>query len=539
MARDLAGWVHVTGVLRLTSPLSVGGLVGDPDVDLPLARTVAGDWLIPGSSVAGALRHFAHDAIGETSSRERLLADVFGDIAQPSDGAAALHVHDAIFEASHIEVRDRNGIDRHTGAAAGHILYRRELIATASRARFCLTLELPSDKTRRAERERVLATLIGALGTGEVVLGASTSSGLGRVQLEDVTTTIEPLDRETLLGALRGEGLASHTLPEPFQGAPATTFCLTWKSKAPMMSKAGRDGVAIDGLPLVGRVDDKLIAFVLPGSAIKGRLRSLAEYICRTVARIDTTPDTFLEQLSQLTVVERLFGAATRHERKPWAGRAGTHAGLKPVVAQGRLKHGRSAIDVDDCRLAEMPRDLWEAISNATRSDQGQGLQEVVGKLDANGWGRTSEQRLDIGYHVAIDRWTGAAADQLLFSALEPQLPGPHEFRFRLHPERLGDDGVGRAALFLWLLVLREVTTGSVGFGFGANRGYGAMVVENGVADVTVKGAGNGLTAVLVGVDNLSQVTPEHLASLVDAWGSHCGDTLTPPPDQGDGGGPE
>lgn len=56
------------------------------------------------------------------------------------------------------------------------------------------------------------------------------------------------------------------------------------------MVKAEGEGIAVDILPLISGFDGG-ITFVLPGSSIKGALRTQAERIIRTVLQKETHRD--------------------------------------------------------------------------------------------------------------------------------------------------------------------------------------------------------------------------------------------------------
>jgi len=76
---------------------------------------------------------------------------------------------------------------------------------------------------------------------------------------------------------------------------------------------------------------------------------------------------------------------------------------------------------------------------------------------------------------VAVDRWTGGAADQMLFSAVEPFGVTWEPIQLRLHLQNLETKEAAMA--LLWLL-LRDLWEGNLGLGFGVNRGYGAIKVS-------------------------------------------------------------
>jgi hypothetical protein len=101
--------------------------------------------------------------------------------------------------------------------------------------------------------------------------------------------------------------------------------------------------------------------------------------------------------------------------------------------------------------------------------------------------------------HVAIDRWTGGAADGRLYSVLEPHAVRWNPITIAVDLTRLGDaarsefftdgadesgapdpphDVTADAGLALLLLVLRDLAEGWIPLGHGAYRGLGWIEVQ-------------------------------------------------------------
>jgi hypothetical protein len=95
----------------------------------------------------------------------------------------------------------------------------------------------------------------------------------------------------------------------------------------------------------------------------------------------------------------------------------------------------------------------------------------------------------DVAYHVAIDRWTGGAADAQLYTALEPRDVTWEPLRLELEqrvPYGGADDEPSAAlalrhrdaSLMLLLHVLDDLSRGDIALGYGTRRGAGAIQVE-------------------------------------------------------------
>ena len=105
--------------------------------------------------------------------------------------------------------------------------------------------------------------------------------------------------------------------------------------------------------------------------------------------------------------------------------------------------------------------------------------------IDGNAWGKAGAR---ISQHVAIDRWTGGAADGFLFNRLQPP-KSTGTFRLALDLARLVDcDGkdVSGACIALLLFVLRDLAQGRIAVGFGGNRGLGSIEI----VDFKIESAG-------------------------------------------------
>jgi hypothetical protein len=82
--------------------------------------------------------------------------------------------------------------------------------------------------------------------------------------------------------------------------------------------------------------------------------------------------------------------------------------------------------------------------------------------------------------HVAVDRWTGGAAENMLFHVQEPAAANWDPIRMSLDTGRLNDfaGDLGGKVLALFLLVLRDLADGWLSMGFGGTRGRGTISVS-------------------------------------------------------------
>src|SRR5262249_3216472 len=149
---------------------------------------------------------------------------------------------------------------------------------------------------------------------------------------------------------------------------------------------------------------------VLPGSSVKGALRNQAERIVRTVLGKSADPrlpakKRFLAHL-RLPLVEDLFGSPGRSEQE------NTRSDPEEL--------GLGALGVDDCYATNgrIPPRTWDELTRA-EADAGPG--EAKSAL----WRKLEGRDVNLpnwtaSYHVAVDRWTGGAAEGFLYTVLEP-----------------------------------------------------------------------------------------------------------------------
>ena len=478
MTRPLFGRIRLRGWLEAGAPLHVGGNAADVDVDMMLARDGLGRLYVPGTSLAGPIRQWSRSG-GPTEARWGSVPRGQGD--ERSAWASRVFVSDGLVVAERPEgasdwqdgaasarpapspeQRDGVGIDRVTGSAATSVLYRREVVPRGAWVSLAVDIEARTEPEQRQDLQEV-AVLVRALAAGHLSFGASTTRGLGVLTLDpaSVVVRVERLaDRAGLLDALGGHapelgwealmaevgepGIEAETVRR-HDGVDEVT--VTWRPTGPLMVRAGMEGVAVDAVPLLGETRPGYLVQVLPGSSVKGALRSRAELILRTLLgrpapRGRDDGNRFLAQMAQEELVVALFG---------------TSAGRELVVL------GKATVAVRDCYSCDgdVAAEEWARLF----TDEGE-----AGLSPAR---RLKMRRAD---HVAIDRWTGSAAEHLLYSTLEPAGQNWEPLHITLDTRRLPDDLRVPAQALLWL-VLRDLKAGLIPLGYATNRGMGDIEV--------------------------------------------------------------
>ncbi len=472
--RTLTHRLHLKGELVADSGLRVGSAATDGILaDLDVVRDLSGRLILPGTSLTGVLRDWARRAVTASDDRSPLShawAIAYGEDPEAADGlvaddrpfargegaaASLLTVHDATAtETIRVEVRDHVAIERQHNTARDRGKYDAVVVPAGTRFQLHLVLEVRVEQEFEASL-RLISGLAAALESGHLHLGAASSRGLGRVRLDDSSLTVEDLSTaDGVLAALRarrtGVGFNRQERSDrPLEGADPVRVRIAWHALGSVLVRDGHEGLGVRTLPLTATVG-ALRYLVLPGSSIKGALRAHAERIVRTVARIETVAED--AERSDLRLVDRLFGSARGTEKdSPGA---------------------RSLLAVEDCYSEHgFTPEQWHAVAAAPDLVAGQIAARALGV------GQKVMPWAVARPHVAIDRWTGGASDQKLFSVLEPRGVSWGPVELRLDAAGL-DEAERLQAGALLLLILRDLEAGDLPLGGLVNRGHGDLLID-------------------------------------------------------------
>lgn len=507
--RGVSRRVRVRGWLRTESPLHVGGLsdslggalLQGPTAPLPIAFDGLGRLYVPGTSLAGVLRSWSRGAGPESAA----LAGLWGNIVEGTDEgrASRVIVADALVTSDHrlgehglpaspldpalLEFRPSVGIDRVTGAAAQEILHGRAVVPAGCFVRLEIDVESGTDAEAESD-EAWMGALLDALQAGDIRVGAATSRGLGMVRLIDdpLDIVVDRLDSpEGLLAVLRDDparrrspaSLREAATPDLPPRRDVLEVRVAWRPMAPVMVRGTSNGLVVGTLPLTTRVGRRHLTLALPGASLKGALRAHAELVEHTARGPDaafeqTSPSgsaadhsaAFRARLDRLPAVRALFGAARDDT---------------PDRRMGALRAEECTAEVT------IPESLWRTVTGGDEPPRGDsaddGEEERVSLPEAV-LDRLEDHGIAKADHVALDRWTGGAADGRLFSVLEPHAVEWGPIRLTVDLTRLGDDR--DPALALLLLTLRDLAAGRIPLGALVNRGFGDVEVT----EVTLTG---------------------------------------------------
>jgi CRISPR/Cas system CSM-associated protein Csm3 (group 7 of RAMP superfamily) len=188
-SREIATRWVITGTLTLTSPMRIGASLSSPLSDLPILLDGTGKAVVlPGSSLAGALRAYLEKQVGNRVSNY-----LFGwqDLrATAPEGSTHgqqswLMIRDSYAPIpKNIELRDGVAICATTRTAKKGQKYDLQLLPPGTQ--LPLHMELPLPEGDDAENARqLLATALHALEKGKIPLGGRSRRGFGECKVEN------------------------------------------------------------------------------------------------------------------------------------------------------------------------------------------------------------------------------------------------------------------------------------------------------------------------------------------------------------------
>lgn len=505
MARKIRSRLKISGKLYAKTSLHFGCNETRAGLDMPLGVNGEGKLYVPGTNIAGWLRSWMEQLIDLGGINQKDIDNLWGlktdNSVNNNDGFASfITVEDGVISGCPLtEIRDGVSIDRNWGVAVDKQKFDREIIPYGSKIDFKLSVER-NDSTSDNDWEKqkyLFKVLLESIEKEELRFGACKTRGSGRVKLFNLKIKEQNLSTaKGILAILRDAG-ESRQLDNisSWQGtikkSPQLRMKIHWEPLSPVMVKSDVEGIAVDILPLVSGVDGDL-TLVIPGSSIKGVMRAQSEKIVRTVTSCPAREDFFTQ--IQLDLVNTLFGKAVEKDKEGFLG----------------------AFSPDDC-YAKSPikYSQWQDIVFASSSS------DLIKALESSSIGKSQQ-----AFHVAIDRWTGGAANHALYSVLEPMAISWNPIEIILDLNRLGrkniqgkydENYLPRVALLF--LVIRDLMNRRIPFGYGTNRGMGDIKVNK----IEFTGVGElaeleSLKDFSITKGDFSEIDSSLLKNLTDKW---------------------
>ena len=450
----------VKGHLRTLTAFHTGSGSAEFHTDMPLAKDGEGNYYIPGTSLAGALRDYLNRASGVyeewcdkshvKTSESEIVKRIFGFQEKNEGNASALLVEDApaIGEVP-VSVRDHLVIIRETGGAAPGLKFDREVVQAGAIFDFRMEMQSKTDHEMKALRPYI-GSLVHALKQGDIRLGGATSRGLGAVMLEQIRIFEWDLQQESEFNEylkflvndqqvpanvkLPDFPVSDQLKPEPF-----VEIKLRCGIDGPFMIKSGavdesryeNEAEAPDMVCLLESDSFRKDSFVIPGSSIKGAFRAHAERIIK-MCRPRVDEKFWLENFKENGTID-----------------------LKKF---GRYLEIRK-------QSSHEPPEIEACFGDA---DRGQGS-----FIFTDAYFEPNEHLTKITNHVAIDPLTGGAIDSALYSMDAIWDDKNAEFTMLLRVQRPE----------LWQLgllghLLKDLHDGRIRLGFGKTRGMGRVLIK-------------------------------------------------------------
>ncbi|ODS36720.1 MAG: hypothetical protein A7315_04635 [Candidatus Altiarchaeales archaeon WOR_SM1_79] len=387
------------------------------------------------------------------------VCDLFGSInPEKEEGEASkIWVYDAVLDRDReTSIRDGVGIDRETKTSASEAGAKYDLEIIPRNALFDFRIELQGNV--KEEGEILLASILLEWINGRCFIGGNLARGLGWMQLEDIKSyTLDLSSPENLMRFLRDDDTVNAGIEDNF-----SNFIKKIKIKKRVDDQYLYNSFAqIEFiLEFTGGfvVNDELAGtranydfcprrengeFVLPGSSLRGVLRSHAEKIARTLItlKVDNERD-FLSRCPACNPnIDTSCNSLLRKYRKKHR-----------IPPEEKIKEG----------------ELCPACQFFGSTYKGSRLYVSDSYL-------MDSPQIKIMDFLAVDRFTGGEKHGAKFDAIVLWRPSFKVHIFLENPKgwQLG-----------WLmLVLRDLTDGMLSIGFGGNKWFGKV----GAMDIAIK----------------------------------------------------
>lgn len=427
--------------LELLAPLHIGSGLTHPTTDSPVIRDPFGDYRIPGSSLAGALRaHTEESAWGEAGPRScASLIDISDGFLVDFDGKITLGkrlAHEEILYKALPELQEHVRIDHNTGAAIEGGKFDAEIIPQGTRFRCELVLvERSGTPAELVEAARwSFWSALRTLQSGELALGGDISSGLGLVHIVRDSLTLGIHDLTTLAGVTAARN-RSWNIDEPagVEDAASALAKMDAHSSSHPEGISGRISLRFrtDGPLLVGgsqRPSSKSILDKNHGADLVFGESVLADYATRALVGRPWVPGSSIR-------------GAIRH--RTW--HIFEALGLSPTAAQSQID------------------DLFGTINSGGAR---------ASNVRFHGYFLNDETRTAV-QHVAIDRLTGGSLLGALFSEAPIWRDGLKlQITITLH-------GLGEAQAAVFAHALIDMAQGELSIGGGTRRGNGRLLLDD------------------------------------------------------------
>ncbi len=353
----IARWV-VTGEIMLKTATHLGGSA-DVAIDMPLLRdSKDGVPLLPGTSLAGALRSHLADILGGYRSEE--VADVaalFGAAMCDHEGIESpLIVFDSLGrlpDGMAVEIRDGVALEPASGTAQMHKKFDMEVLPAGTV--FPIRVELIiSNIGRESKLINLLAETLNGLAEGEVSLGMRRSRGLGAIAAQNWRAIRYDLaSQEGWLNYLTADALTPISDDVEAHSSPWKACCNAYASinQEELPDKRQRiiieaklsfsGGILVRSPAVTADAPDAVHLIsggrsILPGTSLAGVLRNRALRIARIVRNKKNDAEGW---------IERIFGSRLEENIKVESSASRLKISENVITDGVRIRPSRTRID--------------------------------------------------------------------------------------------------------------------------------------------------------------------------------------------------
>ena len=475
MSRHSNGRFVLTGLLKFHEPFLIGGVDTDAGVDVSPMFNGAGDVLVPGTSLAGVLRSWITANCADISPLD--IENIFGGIGDYS-GASRIRIDDVALRSASpggilLSNIDGVGIDRYTGAAAHGVKFDQTVVAGEPIGCLRIVCEVSElEDPLSSTAHKIMQSIASVLSHKVLRLGRGTTKGFGLFSVQNVSIQLQRATQAGLFQRLAGTGEVITLDPRDVQkSSKITSITIKFDSVGGVFTKASTAGTIVDVIP---RVEPRggSAELILPATSIRGVLRSEAERIVRTLLSTEMSPVASHIDQVRVPLVDAMYGASPT-----------TNDGTdQSAVSTEETMIGKACVNISAAFAPICDCDQWKNVleiatrkKSNTENDRANAEQELVKA--------TAGLPLEFTHHVALDRWTGAAADKMLYTVLEPTSGQWSGLKLELDEKRLGERYL--PALALLLHTLQSLHSGDIGLGWGTYRGHGTIQITS----ISIKGS--------------------------------------------------
>lgn len=321
--------ILIEGTLELLSPLLVGdGEKQSELIDMLALRNRNGKAYIPGTSIAGVLRHTLGSYLDCDTTLQQVLRDILFGSIQDSDVTAnqsALRFFDIVLDDAKVTQRDGVSLTYGSRIAKEGQLYDYEAIDRGAKGDFMMECILRqghiaslrtyfekkdctktwTDTEIQSVLENTVQCLVNILFSG-VAVGKFTTKGFGKIQVQDCKATQYKLKSNASIRHWLYREPSTCTEDATYSGVHIRPKQETLVMKVSanidtsLLVRTQGDNPSMDSTMLTSQGD-----YVIPGSSVKGVVRHHAQYILEQMGLWEqwNTPNQ-----EGVTVFDTLFG---------------------------------------------------------------------------------------------------------------------------------------------------------------------------------------------------------------------------------------